>query len=95
MAEAPFRPGTLPGFLADFNIRAIRLMAAYEVSQRFCVASSRTTVCLRPLQHLTLLRAVRGRIEILNGLADAQPGANGIRPARLIQDAINGGTQTV
>ncbi|MBK7565189.1 MAG: hypothetical protein IPI21_13395 [Propionivibrio sp.] len=46
-------------------------------------------------QNLTLLGAVRGRVEVLDRLAYPQARANGIHPPRLIKDAINGGPQTV
>ena len=39
--------------------------------------------------------AIRLRIEILDGLADAEPGPHGVHPPRLVEDAIDGSPQAV
>ena len=88
-------PKALPGLLADLDICAIKVDGRVRNQPAFLRGKIENDRLLASqLQYLTLLGTVRGRVEILDGLADPQPRANGIHPARLIKDTINGGSQT-
>ena len=89
-------PKALPGLLSDFDIRPIKVDGSVGDQPAFlCGKFENHRLLASQFQHLTLVRAVRGRVEVLDRLAYPQPRANGIHPPRLIKDAINGGPQTV
>ena len=85
----------LPGLLADLNICSIKVDGCVgDQPAFFCCKIKNDRLLASQFQHLTLLRSVRARVEILDRLTNPQPRANSVHPARLIKDTINGGSQT-
>ena len=89
-------PKSLTGLLPDFDICPIKIDGRVGNQLAFLRGKIKNHRLLASqLHYLTLSGTIRFRIEMLDSLTDPQSRANGIHPARLVKDAIYGGTQTV
>ena len=87
---------TAPRLLANPDVGAIEIDGRVRNQPALLRGGIKDDCLFAPqLENLAGVGPIRRRIEILDGLPNAQPRLDGDHPSWLVQDAIDGGPQTV